>query len=152
MRLSRRAFELLDLLRWYASRFRRVFPSQAKLAEKLKLTIRQVKRLVKQLRDCGVIKTFRCGRCSQEYEIDSHHALVENVPSKSLPLPVKVPSVQPAPYLLNSVKRKSRYARQPEVRRKPPQMEPNSLHPWVTQEMIDKALALQAARRAAHAG
>jgi hypothetical protein len=69
MRLSRGAQRLLDLLRWYGSRFRRIHPKQEKLATHLKVKIRQLRYYVRELVDATLLLVRKCGRNSAEYEL-----------------------------------------------------------------------------------
>ena len=69
MRLSRGAQRLLDLLRWYGSRFRRIHPKQQKLADHLKVKIRQLRYYVRELIDATLLLVRKCGRNSAEYEL-----------------------------------------------------------------------------------
>lgn len=65
MRLSRGAERLLNLLRWYGSRFRRIFPKQSKLASSLKVCVQQIRRYLVELRD--FVTVHKCGRNPAEY-------------------------------------------------------------------------------------
>ncbi len=59
--LRRGATRCLKLLRWYASRKTRVFPSQAKLAQHLKVGDRQVRSYLAELRRFGLIEVRQGG-------------------------------------------------------------------------------------------
>jgi DNA-binding Lrp family transcriptional regulator len=126
MRLSRRALELLNFLKWCTRKFSRVYPLQQQLADRLHVTVRQVKRLIKELRDLGIVKTFRCGRSAQEYELDQHHPEVKNVPSKSPRSPLDVPSMSPpeAPHHIIETKDVSE---EEKARPKPPRSAPSNV-------------------------
>jgi hypothetical protein len=65
MRLSRGAERLLDLLRWYGARFRRIFTKQSKLAAHLKVCVQQIRRYLVELR--GLVTVYKCGRNPAEY-------------------------------------------------------------------------------------
>lgn len=115
MNISRGASALLDLLNWYASKFKRVYPSQLKLAEHLKVTVRQIQRYVRELRDAAMVTAKKAGRAAAEYTLSelgkmSGRSRVE-VASKSR-------LAGAPPYMLNSV-----VVSRPRVARKPPQRE-----------------------------
>ncbi len=79
MRLSRGADRLLDLLRWYGARFRRIFPKQAKLAAHLKVCVQQIRRYLLELKRAGFVQVLSGGRSSAEYVLlqaaqDHQHA------------------------------------------------------------------------------
>lgn len=86
--LSRGAQRLLDLIRWYRSKFRRVFPFQLKLAGHLGVTSRQVRRYVRELVDAFLLRVQKCGRNAAEYEL-APESLTGNVRSKSAQCPVE---------------------------------------------------------------
>lgn len=68
--LSRGAQHLLDLLRWYSSKFRRVHPSQAKLGSHLHVSISTVKRWLLELKRIGAVAVQKYGRQAAEIEFN----------------------------------------------------------------------------------
>lgn len=78
MKLSRGAQRLLDLLRWYGSRFQRIHPKQEKLAAHLGVKIRQLRYYVRELVDAFLILVRKCGRSSAEYELAPEALTKEN--------------------------------------------------------------------------
>jgi hypothetical protein len=69
MNLSRGAQRLLDLLRWYGARFRRIHPAQIKLGMNLKVSIATVKRWLLELKQLGAVIVQKYGPHSAEYEL-----------------------------------------------------------------------------------
>ena len=82
MRLSRGAQRLIDVLRWYGSRFQRIFPFQSKLAAHLNVCVRQLRRYVRELADALLIRVHRAGPHASEYEL-APEAVAGNVRSLS---------------------------------------------------------------------
>lgn len=111
MKLSRGAQRLLDLIRWYRSRFGRVFPFQKKIAEHLLVTCRQVRRYVRELVDAFLLRVHKCGQNSAEYEL-APEILTENVRSASGLRPSKVSS----PLMSTSAPHAARVERKPQQR------------------------------------
>jgi hypothetical protein len=113
MRLSRGAQRLLDLLRWYGSRFQRITPTQAKLATHLKVKIRQLRYYVRELVDAFFLRVQKCGRNAAEYELSSEALADKNCRSNAGRMQVECRST---PYTVSvSVPQR--------VERKPPQRE-----------------------------
>lgn len=81
--LSRGGERLFEVLRWYFGKFKRVFPAQAKLAEMMKLTVRQIQRYVKELRELGLVKVQKCGHHPAEYLFQPEAIERRNVGSAS---------------------------------------------------------------------
>ena len=69
MDLSRGAQRCIKLLRWYAARFRDVYPLQSTIAKHLGVTTRQVGRYVKELRDAGLMSVTSGGPHSACYQV-----------------------------------------------------------------------------------
>ncbi len=84
MDLSRGAKRCIKLLRWYAARFKDVYPLQSTLAKHLGVTTRQVGRYVKELRDAGLTSVTKGGPHSACYQVVAK----ENVRSMSGQRPV----------------------------------------------------------------
>jgi hypothetical protein len=69
-RFSRGARHLLDLLRWYGSRFRgQIYPTQAKLGGHLKVSLSTVRRWLRELKEIGAVFVRKYGRQAAEYEL-----------------------------------------------------------------------------------
>ena len=137
MRLSRSASDLLDLLCWYGKKFRLIYPTQQRLADHLNLKIRQIRRLVRELRDAGLMVVERAGRKAAEYLLDlakiNQLVAEQNVLSKSYLSPVgdRLVTGQKAsvPYISSVA---SSVSINTFFRRKPPQ---RSEHPaWVLED------------------
>jgi len=124
-RISRGAEELLDLLRWYGQRFKRVFPSQATLAEKLDVCSRQIRRYLRELEAAAFLRVYRRGPNTAEYHLiaqalrslDQENADRMSGLCPSIVRPASGISATP-PYMLSSV-----VVSRPRVARKPPQRE-----------------------------
>ena len=106
--VSRGAERLLDLLRWYGQRFRRIHPFQSDIAEHLKLTSRQIRRYIRELRSLGILAAVRkFGRQAAEYIFSDEWLAKQNVRSKSGRRPVYDRSASgpdgPYPYSLIEV-------------------------------------------------
>jgi hypothetical protein len=82
VKLSRGACRFLDLIRWYRTRFGRVFPFQEKLATHLGVTCRQIRRYIRELVDGLLLRVHKCGHHAAEYEL-APEAVTENVRSTS---------------------------------------------------------------------
>ena len=89
MRLSRGAQRLLDVLRWYGSKFNRIFPFQSKLADHVGVCIRQLRRYVRELVDALLIRVHRGGPHAAEYELAPEAVAAKNVRSLSALCPIK---------------------------------------------------------------
>ena len=142
MRLSRSAERLLDILCWYGKKFRRIYPSQAKLSSHLGVTIRQVQRLVRELRDAGFViakKAAPCGGKSTYFRSKTKIQQLfttQNVGSKSVPSRIDVAPQWPRPYIWNRVLNRVRKACFPELRTKPPEQAPNHFREGITMDDV----------------
>lgn len=88
MRLSRGGQQLLEVLKWYGGRFKRVHPFQSKLAEHLSVSPRQIRRYVRELADALLLRVHKYGQHAAEYEL-APEALTANVRSASGLRPVQ---------------------------------------------------------------
>ena len=88
VRLSRGAQRLLDLLRWYGSRFQRIFPFQSKLAAHLGVCVRQLRRYINELVNELLVRVRRAGPHAAEYELAPEALADKNVRSLSGHCPV----------------------------------------------------------------
>lgn len=124
-RISRGAEQLLDLLRWYGQRFKRVFPSQATLARKLDVCARQIRRYLRELEAAGFLSVYRRGPNTAEYHpvaqslrsLDADNAAKMSALCPSIVRPASGVPATP-PYMLSSA-----VVSRPRVARKPPQRE-----------------------------
>ena len=108
MRLSRGAQRLLDVLRWYGSKFNRIFPFQSKLADHVGVCIRQLRRYVRELVDALLIRVHRGGPHAAEYEL-APEAVAGNVRSLSALCPVSAArsfNTVSAPHTATRIERK----------------------------------------------
>jgi biotin operon repressor len=131
MRLSRSAEHLLDILCWYGKKFRRIYPSQEKLSSHLGVTVRQIQRLVRELRDAGLVIAKKAGRAAAEYLLNKSQIQQlfadQNVGSKSVPSRINVATSHAVSYIRSSVAFASKM-----LPRKPPQRQ--NAHDWVEQD------------------
>lgn len=84
--LSRGAERCLEVLRWYAARFRRVFVFQRTLAVTLGRTLRQIQRYVRELKQFGFVLVKKEGRGPATYRVvpvENSAVPEKNVVSKS---------------------------------------------------------------------
>ncbi len=117
MRLSRKAEELLKILMWWRRKRGRADPLQSKLADMLGVTMRQVRRYLREL--AALVTIRKCGPNAAEYDISAQaeqQLAAQNVRSTSGQCPV---NVQSGPYSLSSSSSPSTNMR---AERKPPRM------------------------------
>lgn len=67
--MSRGAERCLALLRWYASRFERVYPKRSTLAKRLAVSSRSVDNYLRELKTCGFVGILQEGPHPASYHV-----------------------------------------------------------------------------------
>lgn len=67
--LSRGANKCFDLMRWYAARFREIYPYQETIARRLGIKQRQLRKYLLELKNAGLLAIHKQGRAPAVYQL-----------------------------------------------------------------------------------